>query len=68
MEKVCEYYEIAASEECALILCHKKTATKLQVLGYGLVVMVIVSKRKAVKNTRTRVTGSRIVIKEIAVH
>ena len=50
MEKVCEYYEIAASEECALILCHKKTATKLRVLGYGLVVMVIVSKRKAVKN------------------
>ena len=51
MEKVCEYYETAASAECSLILCHKIIATKLRVLDYGLVVIVIVSKGKAVKNT-----------------
>ena len=34
MEKVYKYYEIAASDksltECAVILCHKITATKLR--------------------------------------
>ena len=37
--------------ECALMLCHKITATKLWALSYGVAGIVIISKRKAAKNT-----------------
>ena len=54
MEKVYQYYEIASSEdltECALILCQIITATKLRALSYGVAVIKIVSKEKAMQDT-----------------
>ena len=52
MEKVYKYYKIAASEDSYRvgILCHKITATKFQDLSYGVVVIIIVSERKPMKN------------------
>ena len=53
MEKVYKIYEIASSEDSyrvRIYMCHKITTTKLRTFRYGVDIIVIVSKGKAVKN------------------
>ena len=54
MEKVYKSYEISSSEDSyrvRIYMCHKITTTKLRTFRYGVDVIVIVSKGKAVKHT-----------------
>ena len=53
MEKVYRYYQIASSEDSYKVCIDtvsQNNRTKLQALSYGVAVIVIVSKEKAVKN------------------
>ena len=50
MEKVYKYYEIASSYRMRIDTV-SQTVAKLRTLCYGAAVIIIVSKRKAVKNT-----------------
>ena len=51
MDEVYKWYKIAATEDkCALIMCHKITVTKIRSSSYGVVVTVLVSNEKAIKN------------------
>ena len=70
MEKVYKTYEIASSEDSyrvRIYMCHKITTTKLRTFRYGVDIIVIVSKEKAVKNTKYKSDWKKFVIKEIAV-
>ena len=54
MEKVYRYHEIPSSEDSYRVhvdTVSQNNLTKLQALNYGVAVVVIVSKGKAVKNT-----------------
>ena len=54
MEKVYRYYEIPSSEDSYRVrvdTVSQNNLTKLQASSYGVTVIVIVSKGKAVKNT-----------------
>ena len=53
MEKVYRYYETASSEDFyRLHIVSQNNRTKLRALSYGVAVIVIVPKGKAVKNTQ----------------
>ena len=54
MEKVYRYHEIPSSEDSCRVRADtmsQNNLTKLRALSYGVAVIVIVSKGKAVKNT-----------------